>query len=322
MPIHRHQLPQLGGELFLTDGGLETDLIFNHGLDIPAFAAHTLLGTAKGKDALIRYFGEYLGLAGRLGRGFVLDVPTWRAQRFFADELGCAPEALRQINHEAVSFSAGLRRDFATNNKPIVLSAAIGPRGDAYAPEQWITADEAARYHHEQLSWLAETDIDMVTALTFTNSAEVIGVVRAATAVGLPIAVSFTVETDGRLRSGQALADAIEEVDAATSGAAAYFMLNCAHPSHFAEVIDHEIIRRRVRGLRSNASALSHAELDCCEELDPGDPEALAQDYKALRDALPNLRVFGGCCGTDIRHVNAIAVAITGKVVLKHPQPA
>ncbi len=311
MPIHRHDLPQRHGGVFLTDGGLETDLIFNHGFDIPAFAAHTLLESEQGTSALARYFGAFLALAGQLDCGFVLDAPTWRAQRFFAAELGCEPEALAQINRDAVAFSMGLRRDFATNREPIVISAAIGPRGDAYAPEQWLTADEATRYHHEQLSWLADTDIDMVTALTFTHTAEAIGIVRAASTLALPIAVSFTVETDGRLPSGQTLADAISEVDEATDRAAQYFMLNCAHPSHFVDVVSDTIIRGRVRGLRSNASTLSHAELDCCETLDAGDPDALARDYESIRQLLPKLTVFGGCCGTDIRHVTAIAKSLS-----------
>lgn len=307
MAVHRTRLPQLSGQPFLTDGGLETDMVFNHGFELPAFAAHTLLETEKGRQALEDYFRGFLTLARDQELGFILDTVTWRAQRFFADELGVQPAALKTVNEDAVAFAAGLRREFATNRAPIVLNAAIGPRGDAYAPEDWISADAAHAYHAEQLGWLAETDIDMATALTFTNSAEAIGVTRAAADVGLPIAISFTVETDGVLPRGETLASAIQAVDDATDGGPIYYMLNCAHPSHILPALDRGSWTKRLKGLRCNASRLSHAELDACETLDAGDPDALSAEYLSLLEALPELSIFGGCCGTDLRHVTAVA---------------
>jgi len=311
MATYRDHLPQLDGGLFLNDAGLETDLIFNHGIDIPEFAAHTLLPDEHGRAALTRYMEGFLSLAGKTESGFVLDTQTWRAQPHFAASLGQTPAELRAANRQAVEFAAALRDRFSANTQPIVLNGLVGPRGDAYAPEEDIAAAQAERYHAEQLGWLADTDVDMVTALTFTQSDEAIGVVRAAHSVGLPVVVSFTVETDGRLPNGQPLGDAIVTVDEATDGAAAYFMVNCAHPEHFAHQLAGTDWARRIRGIRCNASRMSHAELDECEVLDDGDAAELADSYRQLKDSLPWLNVFGGCCGSDLRHVTEIARSLT-----------
>jgi homocysteine S-methyltransferase len=252
----------------------------------------------------------FLALARDTGLGFVLDTQTWRAQPHFSAALDQTSAELRDANRRAVEFATDLRDRFSTNAGPIVINGLIGPRGDAYAPEEDIAAVEAQRYHSEQLGWLAETDVDMVTALTFTQSDEAIGVVRAAESLGLPVVVSFTVETDGRLPTGQPLGEAITSVDEATGGVAAYFMVNCAHPDHFAQRLTDADWARRVRGLRCNASRMSHAELDECEVLDDGSPTELADSYRQLKRALPWLNVFGGCCGSDLRHVTEIARSV------------
>jgi homocysteine S-methyltransferase len=220
---------------------------------------------------------------------------------------------LHQANRVSVAFIAGLRDEFSGNPKPILLNGTIGPRGDAYAPEAEVAAHEAEEYHAKQISWLAETDVDMVTALTFTQSDEAIGVVRAAKSAGLPVVVSFTVETDGKLPTGQPLDEAIRAVDDATDSCAAYFMVNCAHPDHFFGVLGDDDWAKRIRGLRCNASRLSHAELDECEVLDDGDPVELAAQYEQISKTMPWLNVFGGCCGSDLRHVTKIAEAVASK---------
>lgn len=310
MKNYHQPLPQASGELFLTDAGLETDLIFNKGIEIREFAAHTLLADSAGRCALARYFREFLSLARQHKTGFILDAPTWKAHNHWAGDLGATEIELHAANHEAIDFIADLRDEFAGNAAPIVLNAVIGPRGDAYAPETAITAAEAQEYHAQQISWLAATEVEMVSALTFTQSAEAIGIVRAAEKAGLPVVVSFTVETDGALPTGQPLGDAIAEVDAATGQAAAYFMVNCAHPDHFVDALADADWLRRIRGLRCNASRCSHAELDAAEELDAGNPSELAQQYRALVNKMPWVNVLGGCCGSDLRHVTAIVAAI------------
>lgn len=306
MARYRDSLPQLTGDFFLTDAGIETDIIFNKGVEIREFAAHTLLPEESGRQVLKDYFRGFLTLAKEMDAGFQLDSQTWKAHMHWADDLKATEADLKKANQDAIAFISELRDEFK-DNKPIVLNALIGPRGDAYAPEEDIAANEAEVYHSKQMSWLADTDVDMVSALTFTQSDEAIGAVRAAKKHGLPIMVSFTVETDGKLPTGQPLGEAIKAVDAATDSYVAYYMVNCAHPTHFADVLDDESWTKRIRGLRCNASKMSHAELDEAAELDDGNPQELAGQYYDLTQKMPWLNVFGGCCGSDLRHVTEIA---------------
>lgn len=310
MAQYRNKLPQLSGEMFLTDAGIETDLIFNHGIEIREFAAHTLLPDPEGRQALTDYFDGFLSLARDRNVGFVLDSQTWKAHMHWSDDLGESEDALRRANVEAIDFIAGLRDKYSDAGIPIVLSGVIGPRGDAYAPEAAVAADEAEAYHSKQIGWLKDTDVDMITALTFTQADEATGIVRAARAADMPIVVSFTVETDGRLPTGQPLNEAIEQVDDGTDSGAAYFMINCAHPDHFMHVLKDSDWAQRIRGIRCNASRKSHAELDESETLDHGNPVELGGQYRNIREAMPWLNVFGGCCGSDLRHVTEVAKAL------------
>ena len=304
---YRHALPQLRETPFLTDGGIETTLIFHEGHELPHFAAYDLLTREGGEAALRRYFEPYLRIARERGVGIVLETATWRANPDWGARLGHGPEQLAQLNRRAVELLDELRADDETASAPVVVSGCIGPRGDGYVVGETMTADEAEAYHATQIGTFAESAADLVTALTMTYAGEAVGIVRAARAADMPVVISFTVETDGRLPSGLPLRAAIEEVDAATDGYAAYFMINCAHPSHFDAVLEPgSAWTDRVLGLRANASRLSHAELDEAEELDTGNPEELALEYVALRERLPRLTVLGGCCGTDDRHVEAM----------------
>ena len=304
---YRDQLPQLAGGLFMTDGGLETTLIFHDGFDLPEFAAVDLLRSERGTEALTSYYARYAALASELGIGFVLESPTWRASPAWAARLGYSEVELEQLNRTAIGLMEKVRDRYEHAEAPFVISGCVGPQGDGYLPESTLTTDAAERYHSTQIGTFADTSADMVTAITMTYTAEAIGIVRAATRAGLPAAISFTVETDGRLPSGQALGEAIEQVDEETQQAAAYFMINCAHPTHFEHVLDSEAPWvARIRGVRANASLKSHAELDEATALDDGDPDDLARRHHELRVRLPNLNVLGGCCGTDDRHVAAI----------------
>ena len=304
---YRSHLPQLDDALFLTDGGIETTLIYHQGLDLPLFAAFDLLKDEEGTEALRRYYEPYLELAREQGLGFVLESPTWRASPRWARELGYSAEQLDDLNRRAIALMEELRDRYESGGAQIVISGCIGPQDDGYSPTTELTADEARDYHAVQIATFAGTAADMVTPLTLTYADEATGIARAAEQAGLPSAISFTVETDGRLPSGQALGEAIEQVDAETDSAPAYYMINCAHPTHFEAVLDGGAAwTHRIQGLRANASTRSHAELDESEELDEGDPADLGARYAALREALPKLNVLGGCCGTDHRHVAEI----------------
>ena len=311
----RHRLPQLNAARpFLTDGGLETTLIFHRGLELPCFAAFDLLGDEAGRDELRAYFSPYLALARERGVGFVLDTATWRANPDWARQLGYSLDDLDAANRSAVALGKEIRdAGRAVQETPIVVNGVIGPRGDGYDPGSLMSADEAESYHARQVATFADSAVDMVTAVTMTNAEEAIGIARAARALDLPAVISFTLETDGRLPDGQPLRAAIDRVDAETGGSVAYFMINCAHPSHFADVVEEDgAWRERIGGLRANASAKSHAELDEADELDEGDPVALGAAHGALRPRLGAVAVLGGCCGTDCRHVEAIGRAWIG----------
>jgi S-methylmethionine-dependent homocysteine/selenocysteine methylase len=304
-----HALPQLQGGLFLTDGGIETTLIFHDGLDLPHFAAFDLLSREDGRAALRRYYESYVAIALEQGVGLVLESATWRASPDWASLIGYDDDRLAELNRAAIDLLVEICERHATERTPIVISGCVGPRGDGYAPASLMTADEAERYHGAQIGVFGDTPAELVTAITMTYPDEAIGVTRAARAVGLPVVISFTVETDGRLPSGQSLAEAIEEVDAETESAPSYYMINCAHPTHFEGSLEPGGPWGRIRGLRANASTLSHAELDEAEELDDGDPLDLAERYVRLRERLPELTVLGGCCGTDDRHIRAMGEA-------------
>ena len=302
------ELPQLGGPLFVTDGGIETDLIFNKGVELPEFASFVLHENASGEAMLRDYFADYFQIGADAGLGLVLETATWRASRDWGVKLGYDEARLRSVNQRAAEFMLALRA--AAADGTVVVSGCIGPRGDAYSDLGPASADEALAYHRPQVEVLASSGVDLLTALTLTNVAEAIGFVRAASERSMHAVVSFTVETDGRLPSGMSLAEAIELVDAETDNAAAYFMINCAHPDHFSPVLTGSSAGLgRIRGLRANASRQSHAELDDSTELDDGDPTEFGGQLAAFRANDAQISVLGGCCGTDARHIAAIAAA-------------
>lgn len=310
MSLYRNHLPQLGGQLFVTDGGIETTLIFHDKLDLPLFAAFHLLKDEAGTAALRRYFQTYGNIARSNGVGFILESPTWRASADWGDKLGYSPAALADANRRSIALMSELRAEFQGARTPVVVSGCVGPRGDGYDPGNVMSADEAQAYHAGQIGVFAKSDADMVTAVTMTNANEAVGVTRAAKAAGMPAAISFTVETDGRLPTGQGLGEAIAEVDEATGSAPAYYMINCAHPTHFDGALQGKSAwTRRIRGIRANASRRSHAELNEAPDLDDGSPEELGGQYAALRRGHSQINVVGGCCGTDHRHVLEMCTA-------------
>jgi homocysteine S-methyltransferase len=296
----------------LTDSGLETWLVFLRGVDLPHFASFPLLDDDAGRALLAEYFTAHLDVARDAGTGIVLETPTWRANPDWAAKLGYEAEALDRVNRDAVAFLRDLAAGHA-GSVEVVVSGNIGPRGDGYNPTELLTPDDAAAYHRAQIESFRAAGADRITMLTATHAGEAIGVVRAATDAGMPAVIAFTVETNGRLVRGQSLHEAIAEVDAATDNAALHFGINCAHPDHFTAALDAEAAAiERIGLLRSNASRMSHAELDEADELDDGDPIELAGLYAALLERHPHLSVLGGCCGTDARHVRAIADACIG----------
>lgn len=307
---YRRRLPQGDGALFLTDGGIETTLIFQDGLDLPHFAAFHLLRDPKARPFLVRYYERYIEIARANGTGFILESPTWRASADWGARLGYSAADIAAVNREAIGLMRDLREAYETPASPMVVSGCVGPRGDGYDPGQAMSPGAAEAYHALQVGAFAEAGADMVTAITMTNANEAIGIVRAATKAGMPVALSFTLETDGRLPTGQPLKEAIGLIDEVTANGPAYYMINCAHPTHFDGVLQPgEAWTKRIRGLRANASRRSHQELNDAPDLDAGDPIELGGQYRALVRTHPQMNVLGGCCGTDHRHVECIGLA-------------
>jgi S-methylmethionine-dependent homocysteine/selenocysteine methylase len=307
---YRNRLPQLDGGLFLTDGGLETTLVFHEGWDLPCFAAFVLLDSERGQEALRNYFDRYAKMAVAAGAGFILEAPTWRANPDWGAKVGYGREDLARNNDAAVALLLELRGRHETVGSPMVVSGAIGPRGDGYDPGALMSASEAADYHAFQIGLFRDAGADLVSAFTMTNIGEAQGIALAAKAANMPCVISFTVETDGRLPTGDTLAEAIGSIDTATGNGPVYYMINCAHPTHFSHVLAAgEPWVTRLRGIRANSSRASHAELDNAPELDIGDPQELGKEYADLLRRFPHINVLGGCCGTDHRHVGCISTA-------------
>jgi S-methylmethionine-dependent homocysteine/selenocysteine methylase len=309
MTRYRHSLPQLRGDLFLTDGGIETTLVFDQGFDLLHFASFDLLRDRHGEGVLRNCYSKYAEVARRYGTGLIIESPTWRASADWGEKLGYTREALAEANRNGVRLMEELRREFEAGETRIVVSGNIGPRGDGYIATNAMNDREAQDYHREQIETLATTDADMLCAMTINYAAEAVGIARAAQAAWMPVVIAFTVETDGRLPDGMPLDAAIDEVDRATSSYPLYYMINCAHPSHFDHVLTDGESVRRIRGIRANSSCKSHAELNECSEIDRGNPQELGAMYAGLKRRLPQLNVLGGCCGTDHRHIEEIAAA-------------
>jgi homocysteine S-methyltransferase len=291
----------------MTDGGMEATLIFHEHLELPYFAAFDLLKDSAGTAVLEKYSARYAELAREHDLGLVLETPTWRANPDWAAQLGYDAARLAEANRKGIALLLRIRARYESPGRPIVISGNLGPRGDGYRPGALMSAEDARQYHAPQIETFAQTEADMIAAFTMNYTEEAIGIAAAAKACAMPAAISFTVETEGRLPSGDTLEQAITRTDAATGAYPAYYRINCAHPTHFENVLHAAgAWVQRIHGLRANASRRSHAELDEAPDLDAGDPDELGTQYGALLGVLPRMNVVGGCCGTDHLHVDAI----------------
>lgn len=310
MAKYRNGLPQLGDTIFLTDSGMETSLIYQQGIDLPCFASFALMKNAEGRGIVDAYYAKHAALAKQKGLGFVLETPTWRANEDWGAKLGYSPAALAQINRDCIEMMLDIRARFETSASPMPISGNIGPRGDGYRFENRMTVKEACAYHSQQVKTFAGTEADFVSGFTMNYAEEAIGIILACEQSNVPAVISFTVETDGRMASGETMQEAVEKMDTATGAYASYYMINCAHPTHFEGAIAAgESWLQRIKGLRANSSRKSHAELDESTELDEGNPHELGAQYRTLRQKVPGMNVLGGCCGTDFRHVEQISLA-------------
>lgn len=307
-------LPNESDKIYLTDGGLETTLIFLEGFELPCFASFDLLKDDKGIEALRNYFRGYLEIAAESGFGFILESPTWRANPDWVEKAGYQKRDTKKLNDQAIKLLLEMRNEFAGRVDPILISGCVGPRGDGYSADSIMKIESAQNYHSEQILAFAMANVDMVSAITMTHVEEAIGIANASAKLELPAVISFTVETDGNLPSGMSLKEAIRQVDRYAKTQPIYYMINCAHPTHFADTLSSgkdEGWTKRIRGIRANASPKSHAELDESIDLDRGDLDQFRSGHVALTNEFSHINVFGGCCGTDREHVTEIVKAIS-----------
>ncbi len=310
MGTPRPRLPHETDRLFLTDGGTETWLIHERGLDLPNFSSFHLLKDRKATEVIRTYYRAFAAIAVEHGTAFIFDSLTYRASRDWGGLLGYSHEALEDANHASLALYREVASDVGLAGGDVVISGCIGPKGDAYERNEALSADGAEAYHHAQIETFRKADADVVTALSLNSSQEAIGIARAARSVGLPVAISFIVEKSHHLQSGESLRAAIETVDQATDRCVAYYMVNCAHPLDFGPALANEPWAARVHGVRANASKHDHEYLSQLGHLDEGDPDELAGQYADLKARFPHMNVFGGCCGTDFRHVRKISDAL------------
>jgi S-methylmethionine-dependent homocysteine/selenocysteine methylase len=310
MAKYRNQLPQLAGSFFITNGGLETTLIYHKKVELPCFASFHVLQNEAECEWMRNYLRTFVEIAQKYNIGYILESAGWRANPDWMRKLGYSDQDVIDVNRKAIELLYDIRNEYETENTPIVINGCIGPRDDGYNPTAVMSADEAQAYHATQIGVISKTNADMITVLTLNYPEEAIGIARAAKEVGVLVVISFTVETDGRLPTGQTLKEAMELVDKATQNTPAYYMVNCAHPSSFAYVlVPEEAWTKRIHGIKGNASKKSYAELNESKELDAGNPVEFAEHNRALLYKLKNLNVFGGCCGTDYRHTEEICKA-------------
>jgi homocysteine S-methyltransferase len=294
------------GVLYLTEGGQETELMYKHGHDLPEFALYPLLDKPSAVADLTSMYTRYLEVAARYGFVALMGGLDYRASPDWSGKLGISTEGLVDYQVRSIEFLRDVAKPFSGN--PIMFAGAVGPRGDAYGQDRTITADEAEDYHGVQLSTLKQAGVDLVTAMTFNNVPEAVGVARAAASVGLPLSMSFMVTSNGQLTTGPSLRQAIEEVDEHAGNARPdFYGINCSHPTEFAAALEPGSWRERLRSLRPNASMAEKQSLCTIGHLEAGDPEQLGEQLAGLANDLPNVDVWGGCCGTWDDHLDAMA---------------
>jgi S-methylmethionine-dependent homocysteine/selenocysteine methylase len=315
---YRNALPQVAdGVTMLTDGGLETALTFRDGIDLPYNAACELLRSEHGMRVLLDYYDENAAIAAEAGLPFSVDSPTWRANPDWTTRLGYSRDEFVEVNREGVRMAQEVRRRHESITTPVVIAGVVGPRSAGFQPGERQSAGQAADYHFRQVDVLAGTEADYINALTLNYSAEALGIARAAEAAGIPAVISFTVETNGLLASGESLGEAIEVVEEGTDAYPAYYALNCVHPSHLPQALTSGAPwTRRIRAYRANSTRRSHREITAANNLDEGTPHELVEQFRELRESLPQLTVVGGCCGSGSGVTLAIAAALVGRPIV------
>jgi homocysteine S-methyltransferase len=271
-----------------------------------------LIYQEAGRSALEAICRQYLEIGQRHNLPLLLSTPTWRAGR---DRIAAAGLTGCDLNGDNFHFLAEIRDSYGDYAGQVAICGLMSCRGDAYKPEDAMTAIAAAEFHAFQAEALAKAGVDLLLAATLPAVSEAIGLARAQAATGLPYMVSFVARPEGTLLDGTPLNEAIATIDAAVSPCPLAYMINCTHASVFRSAMRNEInssplVRERVIGLLANTAALSPEELDASPELVEEAPETFGSAVSALHGEL-GIKVLGGCCGTDQRHIDCLARQLT-----------
>ncbi|WP_328858470.1 homocysteine S-methyltransferase family protein [Williamsia herbipolensis] len=300
------------GLTYLTEGGPETEISYEHGFDLPHFVMFGLLDDDRAVAVLRGMYERYLDVAVRHGFGVLMAGVDYRASPDWAALLGFSSRQLADLQLRAIDFLREVAEPRRAEVPALLYAGVVGPRFDAYDPARQITAVESQAYHSEQIATLARAGVDLVQTLTLSSIPEAVGVCRAAARAGLPVSVSFTLDnTTHRLSSGPSLRDAVETVDLETGpDRPAFYGVNCSHPLEFIPAVEPGGWFRRVRSLRPNAALLDKIELSSLGHLERGNPTQLGELMGDLAKRHPHIDIWGGCCGTWDTHLEEIAARV------------
>lgn len=303
--------PPREGVFYLTEGGQETEIMYRHGHKLPDFAMYPLFARPQAMADVRDMYRRYLETAVRHGFVALMGGLDYRASPDWASKLGFDAQALADVQLRCIDLLREFAKPFEPELPDVLIVGIVGPRGDAYSLNRTITAAEAEDYHSTQLATLKRAGVDLVSAMTFNNTEEAIGVARAAAGLGLPLAISFTLDSTSRLKSGPTVRQAITTVDAATGDARPdFYGINCSHPHEFTPALEPGDWMQRVRSFRPNAAMMEKQQLCQIGHLVDGDPQELGAQMGALARRYPHIDVWGGCCGTWDAHLDAIAMNV------------
>jgi homocysteine S-methyltransferase len=307
MADKKHFPPQKEGRFYLSEGGTETEILYKYGFELPQFAMFPLLDNPEAVSKMQGMYRKYLDVVAKHGMCALMGGLDYRASPDWGKLLGYSPQGLSEANHKSINFLREIAKEYTSDIPDILIQGLIGPRGDAYKMNLNITENEAEDYHSIQLNTLKEANVDLALAITFNNIPESIGVARAAKKIGVPLAISLSLDSTSKLNSGPSLAEAITTIDEETELAPEFYLINCSHPLEYESAIVSGDWINRIRGVRPNASKMEKIALCQIGHLEDGDPVELGVQCGDLARRYPHMDIWGGCCGTWDTHLDQIA---------------
>ncbi|MBW2409401.1 MAG: homocysteine S-methyltransferase family protein [Deltaproteobacteria bacterium] len=297
--------------VILTEGAVIERLRRDPAVELDPYIANAgLIYDQAGKQAMTRIYRQYIDIASRYRLPMIVSAPTWRAS---SERINKSAYSGREtMVKDCADFINRIRQDVSQSADCIYIAGLIACRGDSYEPREALTADKAEAYHRLQAQELAHAGVDFILAATLPAVSEALGIAAALSQCAIPYSLSFVIRSDGRVLDGTPLQAAIEKIDAAVNPGPLFYQINCVHPAIFRKAIEQsEPGFDRLLGLQANTSEKSPEELDGLGYLDTSEPEEFAESMLALHTHF-GLKIIGGCCGTDHRHIEEIAKRLSG----------